>query len=264
MSAIRPHNEKAAATWSSTGAEYDKLSDSILDSLAHVVDRLQPRPGERFLDIATGTGQTARRLARSGAHVVGIDFSRAMIEAAQSLAPHIEFRAADAEELPFDDASFDGVTSTFGVMFVARPEDAAREIGRVIKKGGRLGLATWLSGGTIEAMFRVLHPYMPAPPANPPPSPFEWGKPERLKALFGDAFDLKFEQGTTVCRLPSGKAVWETFVSGFGPTKMLVANCPAERRPALENDFVAFMEKYRGELGISWPREYLVTVGVRR
>lgn len=264
MSAIRPHNERAAATWGATGAEYDKFSDSILDSLAHIVDRLQPRPGEHFLDIATCTGQTARRLARSGAHVVGIDFSRVMIEAAQGLAPHIEFRVADAEELPFDDASFDGVTSTFGVMFAARPEDAAREIGRVINKGGRLGLATWLSGGTIEAMFQVLQPYMPPPPPNPPPSPFEWGKPERLKALFGDAFDLKFEQGTTVCRLSSGKAVWETFVSGFGPTKMLVANCPAERRPALENDFMAFMEKYRGEIGISWPREYLVTVGVRR
>jgi SAM-dependent methyltransferase len=264
MQSIRPHNERAAATWSSAAREYDALSDNIGDSLAHVVDRVQPLPGERFLDIATGTGWTARRLAKNGAAVVGVDFSAAMVEAAKSLAPALEFRVADAEQLPFADAEFDGVTSTFGVMFAARPEDAARELARVVKKGGRLGLATWSSGGTIQAMFGVLRPYMPPPPPNPPPSPFDWGKPERIEALLSDAFDLKFERASTVCRAPSGETVWEMFLSGFGPTKTLAANCPPDRRSALKDDFVRFIENYRSDLGISWPREYLVTIGVRR
>jgi len=263
MEEIRDHNKKAAAVWSSSGAEYDRLADSIADALAHVVERVQPKPGERFLDVATGTGWTARRLAQRGARVIGVDFSPAMIEAAIRLAPAIEFRIADAEALPFGDASFDSLTSTFGVMFAARPEDAARELKRVVRQGGRLGLTTWLAGGSVETMFHVMRPYM-TPPPSPPPSPFEWGKPERLRALLGDAFDLKFEQGTTIHRAPDGKAIWDMMLAGYGPTKTLAANLTLERRSALERDFVSFLEQYRGELGVSWPREYLVTIGVRR
>ena len=119
-----------------------------------------------------------RRLLKArGADVTGVDIGVGVIEAAKKLAPDIDFRVGDAEELDFPDSGFDVVTSTFGVMFVARPEDAARELARVCRKGGRLGLCTWLPGGTIEGLFQVMRPYMPPPSANPPPSPFEWGKP---------------------------------------------------------------------------------------
>ena len=138
---IRPHNEKAAATWGSGGAVYDKVSETIADALDHVVARIAPQPGEDCLDVATGTGWTARRLASRGARVTGVDIGQGVIEAAKTLGPGIDFRIGDAEELPFPDASYDIVTSTFGVMFVARPEDAARELARMCRKGGRLGLA---------------------------------------------------------------------------------------------------------------------------
>lgn len=89
-----------------------------------------------------------------------------MIEAAKALAPDIDFRVADAEALPFEDASFDAATSTFGVMFAARPETTAREMARVCKRGGRLGLVTWVPEGTVTGIFQTMRPYMPPPPAN--------------------------------------------------------------------------------------------------
>ncbi|HMF24222.1 MAG TPA: methyltransferase domain-containing protein, partial [Pseudolabrys sp.] len=107
---IRPHNEKAAATWGSGGAAYDKVSETIADALQHVVDRLDPEPGEKCLDVATGTGWTARLLKSRGADVVGVDIGAGVIEAAKTLAPSVDFRIGDAEELEFEDGSFDVVT----------------------------------------------------------------------------------------------------------------------------------------------------------
>ena len=187
-----------------------------------------------------------------------------MIEAAKALAPDIDFRVADAEALPFEDASFDAVTSTFGVMFVAQPEIAAHEINRVCKSGGCLGLLTWVPEGTVTGFFRMMQSYMPPPPTNPPPSPFEWGRPERIFGLLGDAFELVFETGTTTLRMSNGESVWELFINGFGPIKTLAASLDPERKEQLKRDFLAFHERYRTDLGIAMPRDYLVTIGYRR
>ena len=127
MTPILAHNEKAAATWGAGGLAYDRVSENILDAIDHLVARVAPRPGENCLDVATGTGWTARRIKRRGANVIGIDIGAGVIEAAKELAADIDFRVGDAEQLDFPDEAFDIVTSTFGVMFVARPEDAARE-----------------------------------------------------------------------------------------------------------------------------------------
>jgi SAM-dependent methyltransferase len=262
--AIRPHNEKAAATWGSGGAVYDKVSETIADAIDHVVARVAPQQGEKCLDVATGTGWTARRIASRGARVTGVDIGAGVIEAAKQLAPGIDFRVGDAEELPFPDASFDVVTSTFGVMFVARPEDAARELARVCRKGGRLGLCTWPPGDTIEGLFKVMRPYMPPPPDPPPPSPFAWGKKKRLRELLGSAFDLKFEKGVTTLRMTSGKTIWDLFVQGYGPTKTIAAALDPQRRQELERDFIAYHEQFANDLGVAMPREYLVTIGVRK
>jgi SAM-dependent methyltransferase len=262
ITTVRPHNEKAAAAWG-CGAGYDRVSETIADALDHVVGRVAPQPGEKCLDVATGTGWAARRLKARGASVTGVDIGAGVIEAAKKLAPDIDFRVGDAEELAFPVCSFDVVTSTFGVMFVARPEDAARELARVCRKGGGLGICTWLPGDTIEGLFKVMRPYMPPPPATPPPSPFEWGKPERVRELLGGAFDLKFEKGVTTLRMPSGQAVWDLFVDGYGPTRTVAAGCDLKRRQELERDFVAYHDKFSNDLGVAMPREYLVTIGVR-
>lgn len=264
--AIQAHNEKAAATWGSGGADYDRVSETIADSIEHVLNRLDIQPGERALDLATGTGWTARRLAQKGAKVTGVDLGAGVIEAARRLAKQanldINFMVGDAEQLDFPSGSFDVITSTCGVMFASRPEAVASELARVCRKGGRIGLTTWPPKGTIADMFQMMRPYMPAPPNPAPPSPFEWGREERVRELLGNAFDLQFETGTTVLRLPSGEAVWKVFGQGYGPTKTL--HQATDRKEELRRDFISFHEAHRTPMGIAMPRDYLVVIGTRR
>jgi SAM-dependent methyltransferase len=265
---IQAHNAKAATTWGSPGRNYDRISQSIGDAIEHCVQRIAPQPGERVLDVATGTGWAARLMAQRGARVTGVDIAADLISAARSRADTerltIDFEVGDAESLPFDDASFDAVVSTFGVMFAARPEAAAAELARVCRPGGRLGLATWPMDGTVHGLFNVMKPYMAAPPTPAPPSPFLWGGRERIRQLLGAEFDLRFETGTTVLREPSGAQVWQLFISSYGPTKALAASLDDVRRAQLERDFAAFHDGFASELGVAMVREYLVAVGTRR
>lgn len=265
---IQPHNVKTAATWDAGGQHYDKISQTISDAIEHCLTRLAPKQGERILDVATGTGWTARRLAAFGAAVTGIDLGTDLIEAAKTVAAEaqlsIDFQVGDAESLAFEDESFDAVISTCGVMFVRNPQAAANELARVCRKGGRLGLTTWPSDGTIAGLFNVMKPYLPELPSPPPPSPFEWGSQDCVRQLLGPAFDLRFEAGTTVLRKPNGLAVWDLFVAGYGPTKSLAAALEPERRESLRRDFIDYHDSFKTELGVAMPREYLVTIGVRK
>lgn len=265
---IQPHNQKAAFVWNSGGAQYDTISRGIADSIEHCVLRLDPKPSETILDLATGTGWTSRAVARRGAKVTGADISEDLLAAASERARaenlDIAYRVGDAEKLPFADGEFDAVISTCGVMFASHPEAAAAELGRVCRKGGRIALTTWLSDSNLFKMFMVMKPYMPPPPASAPPSPFAWGKTERIQELLGAAFDLKFEKGVSYYREPSGEAAWATFSNGYGPTKALAASLDEARRAELKRDFVAFHEGFRNDLGVCVPREYWVTVGTRR
>jgi SAM-dependent methyltransferase len=266
--AIEPHNLKAASVWSSGGGSYDNISRGIADALEHAVLRLNPRHGERILDLATGTGWTSRLVTRRGATVIGADIATDLVEAARANAKAenlgIAYQVADAEKLPFADGSFDAVVSTFGVMFATRPEAAAREIARVCRPGGRMALTTWTPDGNIFRMFQVMKRYMAAPPVPAPPSPFEWGNPDRIRELLGRSFELTFERGVSYYREPSAEAAWETFSTGYGPTKSLAGGLDPDRRAALRAEFVAFHAGFATSLGICVPREYWVTVGVRQ
>lgn len=268
MGTIERHNERPAAVWGAGGLHYDAISKGIADALEHCVLRLNPRPGERILDLATGTGWTSRLVARRGATVIGADIASDLLAAAQANAREagldIDYQLGDAERLPFADASFDAVVSTFGVMFASRPEKAASELARVCRPGGRVALTTWVSDGNLFKMFKVMKAYMPAPPVPPPPSPFEWGNPDRIRDLMGHDFDLKFERAVSYYREPSAEAAWETFSVGYGPTRSLAASLDPEKRNALRADFTAFHAGFPTPLGICVPREYWLTVGVRR
>jgi len=266
--AIQPHNTKPASMWSSGGPRYDQISRGIADSIEHCVLRLNPQPSERVLDLATGTGWTSRLVAARGARVVGADIAGDLIAAARERAQmeglDIEYHLGDAENLPFEDGEFDAVVSTCGIMFASRPEAAAAEIGRVTRKGGRVALTTWLPDSNLFKMFLVMKPYMPPPPNPAPPSPFEWGKAERVRELLGNVFDLRFEKGTSFYREPSGEAAWNTFSTSYGPTKSLATNLDESRRAELRRDFIAFHDGFPTELGVCVPREYLLTVGTKR
>jgi SAM-dependent methyltransferase len=265
---IQPHNEKPASVWSSGGRAYDRVSHGIADAIEHCVQRLAPRPGERVLDVATGTGWTSRLIARRGAIVTATDIAGGLLDAARDKAIEagldIDYRLGDAESLPFEDAAFDAVISTFGVMFASRPEAAATELARVCRPGGRVALATWSPDGNVFGMFKVMKRYMPPPPVPAPPSPFEWGNPERVRQLLGEHFDLRFEKATSFYREASPAAAWDTFSNGYGPVRALAANLEETRRHAFRADFEAFHAAYATDLGTCVPRDYLVAVGTRR
>jgi SAM-dependent methyltransferase len=264
---VQPHNERPAAVWSAGGKDYDAISRGIGDSIEHCVLRLNPRPGERILDLSTGTGWTSRVVARRGARVTGVDIASGLLEAARARAEAeglaIDYQLGDAEDLPFGDGAFDAVVSTCGIMFASRPEAAAAELARVCRKGGRIALTTWLSDGSLARMFDVMKRYMPPPPTPAPRSPFEWGRADRIGELLGGAFELRFEKGISYYREPSAEAAWETFSTGYGPTRSLAGSLSPERREAFRADFIAFHARFPTELGICVPREYWLTGGVR-
>lgn len=268
--AVLSHNTKAQAVWNSPGGRYDEISRSIADAIDHAVERLQPRAGERILDLATGTGWASRLVAQRcpSASITGADIAEQMLEHARALASKhtldIDYRQADAERLPFEDGAFDAVISTFGVMFAGRPEAAALELARVVPKGGRVVLATWKHDSNVARMFAVFKKFMPAPPDPAPPSPFEWGRRERLEQLLGQHFSLRFEHGTNHFRYASGAQAYQLWVNHYGPAKFLAAQLDDTRRGELERDLAAWHEAFPSELGFDQPREYVITHGVRR
>jgi SAM-dependent methyltransferase len=264
---IQPHSERPATVWSTGGAEYDRISRGIADSIEHCVLRVDARPAERILDLATGTGWTSRVLARRGARVTGVDIASGLLEAARARAAAenlpIDYEIGDAENLPFEDGAFDAVVSTCGIIFATRPDAAAKELARVCRPGGRVALTTWLADGNLARMFQVMRRYMATAPTGIP-SPFDWGRPERIRALLGDDFELRLEPGVSYYREPSAEAAWETFPEGYGPTRSLAASLDPERCAAFRADFIAFHAGFPTDLGICVPREYWLTVGRRR
>jgi SAM-dependent methyltransferase len=267
---VQAHNIKAQGVWNAPGGRYDDISRSIADAIEHAVERLQPRAGERILDLATGTGWGSRVLAQRfpGVQITGADIADQMLEHARAVAAglrlDIEYRHADAEKLPFADGSFDGVISTFGVMFVGKPEAAAAELARVVKKGGRLVLSTWRHDSNLFHMFGVMKSFMPPPPQPPPPSPFAWGRPERLHELLGANFDLQIEEGTNHFRYASGEQAWNLWTNSYGPSRTLAANLDDDRRQAFKRAMIEWHETFASPLGYDQPRQYLITRGVRK
>jgi ubiquinone/menaquinone biosynthesis C-methylase UbiE len=262
------HNKAAAKSWNQGGADYDRISYAFSDALGHAAQRLWARPGERVLDIATGTGWTARNVARSGAQVVAIDIAKDLLGAARALstvaAPPIDFQNADAEALPFADASFDAVISTFGIMFAGNQQQAAAEAARVCRSGGRLVITAWSPdpGGYVARLLAMMGRHSPQP--APAVSPLEWGDRNKVRALLGSDFDLSFETGVSHSYCPSGAQAWDEYWKGFGPVHLLLSSLDDARRTALRQDFIDLHEAYRTPAGITIERSYLLTLGTRR
>jgi len=263
---VLAHHQPAATMWGRGGRDYDEVSFAISDALAHSAQRLNARKGERILDVATGTGWSARNVARRGAMVTGVDISKELLAAAADLSGHIrppiEFRLADAERLPFDDGAFDGVISTFGVMFAIDQAAAATELGRVCRSGGRLVLATWAPEGAVAEFFKVIAQHSGAPPS--PSSPLAWGDRAHVEKLLGEAFDLKFEQGISNAYHGSAGEIWDWYTRGFGPLRQLAESLPPDRVERLKHDIDSYHWHYAVPAGLHVKREYLLTLGLRR
>jgi len=259
----------AASSWGATGGSYERFSEDFADALYHCVQRLDPRPGEKVLDVATGTGMVARYAATRGAAVTGMDFSEELILAARAIAPRhrleIKFDVGDAHDLPYSDESFDAVISTFGVIFAGRPEVAAKELARVCRPNGRLALAVWASNGTLATLAReVFARFSPPPPDPPPPSPYAWGNELRMRELLETDFELQFEHASTILRAPDGDAVWRLWNEAHGLTVSRMKALDDEGQKAFRSAFIAFHDQFRTDAGIAMPRDYIVAIGSRR
>jgi ubiquinone/menaquinone biosynthesis C-methylase UbiE len=244
---------------------YQRITDTIVDIHDIVLERLAPQDGDRFLDLACGTGAVSERAATAGADVTGIDLAPALIdtarERAESLGLSIGYAVGDAENLDVPDASFDKLSSTCGIMFAPDHEAVAGELARVTKPGGRIALANWTPTGGLAKMFAVMAPYQPAPP---PSSPFAWGDEARVTELLGETFELELEEHVSTLRVPSGEDYWELFSTSYGPTKTLAEGL-GDRREDLHRDWVEFFEtNYRENGGIVHTREFLLVHGTRR
>jgi SAM-dependent methyltransferase len=255
--------ERQSVMWGN--GPYERITATLLDIHDLVIDRLAPGPGDRWLDLATGTGAIAERAAAAGASVTGVDLSPVLIETAREHAAarglEIDFRVGDVERLDLPDASFDKVSSTVGIMFAPHHEAAASELARVTAPGGRIALANWTPTGGIGKLFKVMAPYQPAPP---PSSPFDWGDETKVRELLGESFELELEEHVSMFQTASGETYWDLFSSSYGPTKTL-ADGLGDRREELTRDWVEFFESnYRSGGEIAHPREYLLISGIRR
>jgi SAM-dependent methyltransferase len=197
---------------------YQRITETLEDIHELVIDRLTPRADRSWLDLACGTGAVAERAASLGAPVTAIDLAPALIQTARERAAErdldIDYRVGDCERLEIDDASFDVVSSTLGIMFAPDHEAVAGELARVVAPGGRLALANWTPTSGIADLFKLMAPFQPAPP---PSSPFDWGDEATVRELLGDAFTLTFEHHNSPVEFASGDAYWELFATSYAP-----------------------------------------------
>jgi len=265
--AFQELKERQAFVWGN--APFEEVAVSLADVHDAIVTAVGPADGKAWLEVACGTGELSQRAARAGADVVGVDFAAVLVETAKRQAAEagldIDFRVGDAENLEFEDASFDVVTSTFGAMFAPDQTAAARELGRVTKPGGTLAMANWTPGGGVGSMFRLFASFQPPPPEGAG-APLDWGRPERVEELLGGAFDLSIQEHATTLEADSAEAYWDEFAPGFGPLKTLLENSDEARRQEVHDAFIEYLQSNFGTPagGISHKREYLLVRGTRR
>jgi ubiquinone/menaquinone biosynthesis C-methylase UbiE len=227
------------------------------------------RSGQKVLDVAAGNGNFTLAAARRWCQVVSTDYVPALLEQGRSRAVaeglEIEFREADAEALPFKDASFDIVGSTFGVMFTPNQERAAAELLRVCKRGGKIGLANWTPEGFIGQMFKTMGKHLP-PPAGVKPPPL-WGTGTRLNELFpANQATLRAQVRSYVFRYKSAEHWLDIFRTYYGPTLKAFAALDAKAQAALASDLLALATKFNrsGDSTMAVPSEYLQVIIERK
>jgi SAM-dependent methyltransferase len=257
--------ERQSVVWGS--GPYERISEHLKIAHDHLLRETEPREGEKWLDVATGTGEIAVRAAEAGADVTGLDLAPDLIESAKQRAAdagvEVAFEAGDAEAMPYDDASFDTVSSSFGAMFAPDHAAVAAELARVCRPGGRLAMLNWHPAEGVAEFFKVMAAYMPPPPEGAG-SPFQWGDRDHVAELLGEAFKLRFEEGDSPQPGSSGEEIWELFSTAYGPTKALAESLSDEDRESLKRDWIAHFEQFRDNGGVKQPRPYVLVLGARR
>ncbi len=219
--------------------------------------------GERVLDVAAGNGNATLAAARRFAQVTSTDYVPALLDRGKARAEAdrlaVTFQEADAEALPFADASFDKVLSTYGVMFAPDHAQSARELLRVCTPGGKIGLACWTPAGFIGEVFRTTAKHVP--PMAGVASPLLWGTDAHLAMLFAGASRIESTKRLFNFRYESPEHFLEMFRNYYGPTHKAFAGLPPEGQAALEADLLALLHRTNvSATAFVGPAEYLETV----
>jgi len=254
-------------TWSK--GDFAMVANIVYNASENLAEALEIVPDERVLDVACGSGNGVIAAARrSWGGAVGADYVPSLLERGRERAAaerlEIEFVEADAQDLPFEDASFDVAMSIFGAMFAPDQEQAAAELLRVVKPGGRIGMANWTPGGSVGKMFKTISKHAPPPPGLD--SPLLWGTEERLRGLFGDGIsELRAESRISRQPFRSADHYIEFFRTYFGPTQMAYERVGSEGEQALTEDLHAFLEAENtaGERALVLEAEYLEVIAIR-
>jgi ubiquinone/menaquinone biosynthesis C-methylase UbiE len=264
--ALASIKEKQQATWSS--GNYAVIGTTLQmmgESLCEAVDVCA---GWKVLDVAAGNGNAALAAARRGCEVVATDYVGDLLERARQRAEAdgvpLTTQIADAEDLPFEGATFDAALSTVGVMFTPDPRRAAQELIRVVRPGGRIGLANWTPEGFVGQMFKIVGQHVP-PPADVP-SPLEWGTEPRLEELLGAECDLVVTRRNHTFRFRSAVEYFETFKTFYGPLVKAFAALDEPGRRSLGDQLVGLANgcKRKDNEALSIDAEYLEVVATRR
>jgi SAM-dependent methyltransferase len=257
--------DRARATWSA--GDYDGIVERIWSAGADVVNRVGIGEGDAVLDVACGTGNAAIRAAQAGGRVTGLDLTPELFDGARRRAAEagveLELVEGDAEELPFEDESFDVVLSTFGCMFAPDHRRAAEEIARVLKPGGRLGITAWTPDGSVGDFFQSFSKLGPPPPPDFQP-PILWGTRDHVTQLFaGTGVDVRFEDSAVQFEFESAEEAIDEYWDRFGPIIMLRrALEPEGRGEEIRDALRAMFDRWAGTDGeLSYPGAYLVTLG---
>ncbi|MEO8159042.1 MAG: class I SAM-dependent methyltransferase [Betaproteobacteria bacterium] len=253
------------AAWGS--GDYALIGTTLQIVGEQLCEALDVRSGQKVLDVAAGNGNVSLAAARRWCNVVATDYVPALLDRARERAAGerltLEFREADAEALPFADASFDVVVSTFGVMFTPDQDRAAAELARVCKSGGKIGLANWTPEGFIGQLFKTIGKHLP-PPAGAK-SPALWGTRARIDEMFGAKGSVQSTARHFAFRYRSPAHWLEVFRTYYGPVLKAFAALDAKGQIALEADLIALIERFNksGDGTMVVPAEYLEIVVTR-
>ena len=240
-------------------ADYERIAERFAPIHDALIAALDVKAGDRVLDVATGTGEVALRAARLGARVTGLDLAPVLLEQARVKADReslaVEWVEGNAEALPFDDGSFDVICSCFGVIF-ADAEAAARELARVCRSGGRLGLTVWQPNAGLHRIYRKFDS------RDDPPE--RWGEQSRLQELLGADFELRIEERVWTLDGDTPEDVWELMTTAAPPVKAFVQKLGPEQLAAFRAEMLEHWRGFEQDGRVVEPRGYLLVSGQRR
>lgn len=258
---------KQQQVWSS--GDYNRIAALTVAVNETVVASAEVAPGDAVLDVATGTGHAALAAARVGARVTGIDYVPALLDIARDRAAaerlDVDFVEAPAEQLPFEDETFDAAVSAIGIMFAADHDRAAEELTRVVRPGGRIAVASWTRSGFVGGILGIVGRHVSPPPGAQ--SPVRWGEEDVVAGLLGDRVEqIDSSVHTVTQRFHDAGAFADLFLTYYGPTHAAARRLDDAGRAALRADLVAHAEAHArpGADGLVTDWEYRVVRAIRR